>query len=118
MKSGNGLNDETLFGTLGSDNELEAEADEVFGKKKDERYALSNCHAIVYFFLTCLLSPPLTMYCFDPISVFKTSLNIPLWMWTLKEKVMTTKKRIQARAMTTKKWTPVMIATVLRHPNG
>ena len=34
MKSGNDLNDETLFGTLGSDDELEAEADEVFGEKK------------------------------------------------------------------------------------
>ena len=39
MKSGNDLNDETLFGTLGSDDELEAEADEVFGEKKDERWA-------------------------------------------------------------------------------
>ena len=50
-KSGNNLNGETLFCTLEPDNELEAEADEVFGEKKMRGMPVQNCHDIVCFVL-------------------------------------------------------------------
>ena len=80
MKSGNKLNNDTLLGTLGSDNELKAKVDEVFGGGKDRRCA---CIKLLWYCLllsNVLTCSPLMMHCFDPISIFKTTLNVPLWM--------------------------------------